>query len=69
MNNGAGDVAGGADYRPTDASMEWLTSIEKDLDSAKSSYKKLVDSDLADFNKKWEGKIATITETARPIIP
>jgi photosystem II stability/assembly factor-like uncharacterized protein len=67
VNNGAGDVAGGADYRPTDASMEWLGSIEKDLDTAKASYKKLVDSDLADFNKKWEGKIATITETVRVI--
>jgi len=69
VGNGAGDVAGGADYAPTESSLEWLGSIEKDLDTAKAAYKKLVDSELADFNKKWEGKIATITETVRPVVP
>ena len=69
VGNGAGDVAGGADYAPTESSMEWLGMIEKDLDSAKASYKKLLESDLADFNKKWEGKIATISETVRPVVP
>jgi photosystem II stability/assembly factor-like uncharacterized protein len=69
VGNGAGDVAGGADYAPTESSLEWLGNIEKDLDAAKAAYKKLVDSELADFNKKWEGKIATITETARPVVP
>jgi hypothetical protein len=69
VGNGAGDVAGGADYAPTESSLEWLGNIEKDLDMAKAAYKKLIDSELADFNKKWEGKVATILETPRPVVP
>jgi hypothetical protein len=69
VGNGAGDVAGGSDYAPTDASLEWLGNLEKDLTSAKGAYKSLVDSDLAAFNKSMEGKIPAITETVRPIVP
>jgi len=69
VNSGAGDVAGGADYAPTDASLEWLAGIEKRLDAAKGAYKSLVDTDLVDFNKAMEGKIPPVTETVRPIVP
>lgn len=68
VGNGAGDVAGGADYAPTAASLAWLGDIEKDLDSAKGAYRRLIDDDLAAFNKQMNGKIALITETApRPV--
>ena len=69
VGNGAGDVAGGADYAPTDAALAWLVDIEKDLDAAKAAYKKLVETDLAEFNKSMAGKVATITETTRPVVP
>jgi hypothetical protein len=69
IGNGAGDVAGGADYRPTDASIAWLGDIEKDLTAAKAAYKSLVDTDLASFNTTMSGKIPTITETIRPVVP
>ena len=69
VGNGAGDVAGGADYAPTESAMEWLGTIEKDLDSAKAAYKKLVESDLDEFNKRMAGKVAAITETLRPVVP
>jgi hypothetical protein len=69
LGNGAGDVAGGADYAPTDASLAWLGDIEKELNDAKAAYKKLVDGDLAEFNKNMNGKIPIITESTRPIVP
>jgi hypothetical protein len=69
IGNGAGDVAGGADYRPTDASIAWLGDIEKDLTAAKAAYKSLVDTDLTSFNAAMAGKIPTITETIRSVVP
>ena len=40
---GGGDVAGGADYRPTDASSQILDGIEKDLAAARAAYLKATD--------------------------
>jgi hypothetical protein len=40
---GGGDVAGGADYRPTDVSSQILDGIEKDLALAKTAYLKATD--------------------------
>ena len=65
---GAGDVAGGADYQPTDASLAWLSDIEKQLAVAKMAYKNLIDNDLARFNSAMQGK-AVITETTNRLIP
>jgi soluble cytochrome b562 len=48
---GAGDVAGGADFRPTDTSVAVLQTIEKDLDAAKAAYKKLMETELPAFNR------------------
>ncbi len=48
---GAGDVSGGADFRPTDTSVAVLENIEKDLAAARALYKKLLDADLAVFNR------------------
>ena len=69
LGNGAGDVAGGADYAPTESSLAWLAGLESDLTEAKGAYKKLVESDLAEFNKNMNGKIPMITESVRPIVP
>ena len=69
VGNGAGDVAGGSDFAPTESAMNWLGDIEKDLDTAKNAYKKLVESDLDEFNKRMNGKIPAITETVRPVVP
>ncbi len=48
---GAGDVAGGADFKPTDTSMEVLEAIEKDLAVAGGDYRTLLDRDLPAFNR------------------
>jgi hypothetical protein len=69
IGTGAGDVAGGADYPPTESALGWLGDIEKDLDAAKAAYKKLIESDLDEFNKRMSGKIPAIMETVRPVVP
>jgi hypothetical protein len=69
VGNGAGDVAGGADYAPTESALKWLGTIEKDLDSAKSSYKKLMEADVAGFNAAMEGKLPPIADAPPRIIP
>ena len=56
VGNGAGDVAGGSDFAPTESALGWLGDIEKDLDAAKGAYKKLIDSDLDEFNKRMTGR-------------
>jgi hypothetical protein len=63
VGTGAGDVAGGADSRPTDASLEVLAEIEKDLATAKAEYTKVMSEDLPAFNKAMAGKVTALTET------
>ncbi|MGE5246202.1 MAG: WD40/YVTN/BNR-like repeat-containing protein [Betaproteobacteria bacterium] len=52
---GAGDVAGGTDFRPTDTSVGVLGDIEKALDAAKADYSGLLEKDLANFNRVLAG--------------
>ncbi|MEO7271003.1 MAG: sialidase [Vicinamibacterales bacterium] len=46
VGTGAGDEAGGADYRPTDTQVAVLESIEKDLAVARAEYQALLKSGL-----------------------
>jgi hypothetical protein len=48
---GAGDVAGGADFPPTDTSIGLVETIEKDLNAAKAEYKILLERDVPAFNR------------------
>jgi photosystem II stability/assembly factor-like uncharacterized protein len=48
---GAGDVAGGEDFGPTDTERNLLDMIEKDLTAATADYRSLMDKDLPAFNK------------------
>lgn len=59
VGTGAGDVAGGADFRPTDAQHQVLGEIQKDLAAARAAYKKLMETDLKAFNVAMAGR-ATI---------
>ncbi len=60
---GAGDVAGGTDYRPTDTSVAVLETIEKDLNGAKADYETLVKTQIPVFNKAIAGT------TLKPLVP
>jgi len=51
VSTGAGDVAGGADFRPTDAQLQVLANLEKALEAAAGSYETLIDRDVPAFNR------------------
>ncbi|MBZ5604642.1 MAG: sialidase [Acidobacteriia bacterium] len=51
VGTGAGDVAGGADYGPTDTALSLTDMIEKDLAAARTEYRSLMDKDVPAFNK------------------
>ena len=51
VGGGASDVQGGADHRPTDASLEALAWMEKDLAAAERDYTTLMEKDLPAFNR------------------
>jgi len=55
VGSGAGDVQGGADFRPTDASLQVLEMIEKDLAAATSAFTTLVEKDVPAFNRTFKG--------------
>jgi photosystem II stability/assembly factor-like uncharacterized protein len=56
VGTGAGDEAGGADYRPTDTQRVVLETIEKDLAAARGEYQRVMDNDVASFNKLAAGR-------------
>ncbi len=58
---GAGDVAGGADFPPTDTSVAVLETIDKDLNSARTDYKTLMDREVPAFNRAIGGAITPLT--------
>jgi hypothetical protein len=58
---GAGDVAGGADFAPTDTSVGMLENIEKDLNAAKADYKTMMERDVPAFNRAIGGTITPLT--------
>jgi len=57
---GASDVAGGADHRPTAASMEWLRNIEGELEAGAQAFEAAVDEAVPAFNREWEGRLPPI---------
>src|SRR5206468_6712688 len=58
---GAGDVLGGADFPPTDTSVNVMETIEKDLNAAKAEYKNLIDREIPAFNRAIGGAITPLT--------
>jgi hypothetical protein len=57
---GAGDVAGGADYKPTRASLQVLADIEAALAKAKADFDRLMATDVPAFNTAMAGKLPAI---------
>jgi photosystem II stability/assembly factor-like uncharacterized protein len=52
VNSGAGDVAGGADFRPTDASIGVLDGLSKELNAARAAYRTAIERDVPAFNRQ-----------------
>jgi hypothetical protein len=57
---GASDVAGGADHRPTEASMEWLRNIEGELEAGARAFDAAVGEAVPAFNREWQGTLPPI---------
>ena len=62
VGTGASDVAGGAEYRPTTASMTTLAELERDLAKAKADFAKVMEKDVPAFNAQMNGKLPVITD-------
>ena len=63
---GAGDVSGGADFPPTDTSVNVMESIERDLNAAKADYKSLMEREVPAFNRAIGGAITPLTGGRQP---
>jgi len=62
---GGGDVAGGADFRPTDTALDLLQTIETELTAAVADFQKLIETELPAFNHiLTENNLAAITAAA-----
>ncbi|HEV8362104.1 MAG TPA: hypothetical protein VGQ52_01185, partial [Gemmatimonadaceae bacterium] len=57
VGTGAGDVAGGAEYRPTDAQVNIIQMLEQELGAARVAFKRLLESDIKAFNDAMAGKL------------
>ena len=66
VGSGAGDVQGGADFRPTDASLQVLDMIERDLAAATSAFTTLVEKDVPAFNRTFKGSGRITVGTLQP---
>ncbi|HUQ81854.1 MAG TPA: hypothetical protein VM076_11970 [Gemmatimonadaceae bacterium] len=62
VGTGAGDVAGGADSRPTDASLAVLAMLEKELAAAKAAYDRVMREDVPAYNASASGKVMPISD-------
>jgi hypothetical protein len=51
VGSGAGDVQGGADFRPTDASLEILAMLERELAAAQQAFNAVMEKDVPAFNR------------------
>jgi hypothetical protein len=51
VGTGGGDMAGGADFAPTDAEIDTLQSIEAEMASSNAEFQKVLKEDLPAFNR------------------
>lgn len=65
---GASDVAGGADYRPTNTSYTVLALLEEELAAAEAAFRRLVDEEVPAFNRRMSGRLPAIVVSATPPI-
>ncbi|HEV2315722.1 MAG TPA: hypothetical protein VGR94_10480 [Candidatus Acidoferrales bacterium] len=66
VGTGAGDVAGGADFAPTPASLEVLQNIEKSLSEATADYQNLMTQEVPAFDRTLAQQGITPLTAAMP---
>ncbi len=63
VGTGGGDVAGGADFAPTDTQMELLQGFEAEISATDASYEKMMKEDLPALNHALEqASVVPVTE-------
>ena len=62
VGTGASDLAGGADYRPTDASVTIFEMLEQELEAATAAFTAVMEQDLPAFNRATAGKLVPISD-------
>jgi photosystem II stability/assembly factor-like uncharacterized protein len=62
VGTGASDVAGGAEYRPTDTQVDLMRQFDAELAAAKAAFKKVVDVDLKAFNEAMAGRLRVVMD-------
>jgi hypothetical protein len=56
VGTGGGDVAGGADFAPTDTQLELLKTFGSEMAGADADYQKIIKTDLPGFNRSLADK-------------
>ena len=62
---GASDVAGGAEFRPTEQAVQIFDMLEKELADARAAFNTLMATDLPAFNKAMTGKVPAVSDTVK----
>src|SRR4029077_5623491 len=55
ISTGRGDVAGSADYGPTETSIGLVFGLEKELDAVRAEYRTLMDKEVPAYNTALSG--------------
>jgi len=63
IGTGLGDVAGSADYGPTETSIGLVLDLEKSLEAARADYKNLMEKDVPAYNRSIGGTGLTVLQT------
>ena len=66
---GAGDVAGGTDFGPTETSLSIFQSIDADLSAVKAEFRSLMEKDVPAFNRAVSEKGITPLAVGMPPAP
>ena len=72
IGTGAGDVAGSADYGPTETAIGLVLGLESQLHAVQAEYKTLMDKDVAAYNSSLSGtgvNPLTVTPPPTPTAP
>src|SRR5260370_14093217 len=70
IGTGAGDVAGSADYGPTETAIGLVLDLEKQLQAVQAEYKSVMEKDVPAFNQQIQGSgLAPLKTTGAPPPP
>lgn len=71
VGTGGGDVAGGAEFAPTDAQRTTLGVLEAELIAARAAFTRLMERDVKAFNDRMAGQLPPLSDQLRkgPVKP